>query len=86
MDSFSGKCLTIICGEVEVTRETIVNLLDDVDLILPPTAMLEHLATFGYCYYQYIKCRPMSSPIPRLIVEAVLQRLERLVFAVIELR
>ncbi len=78
------------CIPLELARETIVNLLDDFDLNLPPTAtieMLEHCLAnyflFGNRYYQQIKDTPMGSPISGLFAEALLQRLERLVFAVI---
>ncbi len=78
------------CIPLELARETIVNLLEHFDLNLPPTAtieMLEHCMSnyfqFGNCYYQQIKGTPMGSPISGFIAEAVLQRLERMVFAVI---
>ncbi len=56
------------CIPLELARETIVYLLDDFDLNLPPTAtieMLEHCLSnyfqFGNCYYQLIKGTPMGS-------------------------
>ncbi len=74
----------------ELARETIVNLLGDFDLNLALAAIIKMLELcllnyfqFGNCYYQQIKGTPMGSPISGFIAEAVLQRLERLVFAVI---
>ncbi len=65
---------------------------DDFDLNLPLTAtieLLEHYLSyffqFGYCYYQQVKGTPMASPISGLITEAVLQGLERLAVAIIEI-
>ncbi len=73
---------------LELARETIVHLLDDFDLGLPPTAtieLLDHCLSnffqFNNCLYQQIKDTPMGSSISGLIAEAVLQRLERKVFA-----
>ncbi len=72
---------------LELARETIIHLLDDFDLGLPPTAtieLLDHCLSnffqFNNCLYQQIKGTPMGSPISGLIAEAVLQRLERKVF------
>ncbi len=52
------------CKPLELTRETIVNLLGDFNLNLPPTAtneMLEHCLSnyfqFGNGYYQQVKVR-----------------------------
>ncbi len=79
-----------ICIPLELAREIINKLFDDFDLNLPPTVtieMLEHCLSnyfqFDNWSYQQIKSTPMGSPISGLIAEAVLQRLERLVFAVI---
>ncbi len=67
------------CIPLELARETIVNLLIDFDLNLPPTAtieMLEHYLSnyfqFGNRYYQRIKGTPLGSPISGLFAEAVL--------------
>ncbi len=80
----------ITCIPLELARETIVNILDIFCLNLPSTAtieMFEHYQSkyfqFSKCNYQQVKRAPMASPISGLIDETVLQRLGRLVFAVI---
>ncbi len=64
--------------------------MDEFDFDSPPTAtieMLEHCLMsyieFGNCYYQQVKGAPMDSPIFGPIAEAILRKLERMVFAVI---
>ncbi len=78
------------CIPLELAREMAVTLLDDFDLNSPPTAtteMLEYCLSnyfqFGKYKYQQIKGTPMGTPISGLIAEAVLQRPDRLMFAVI---
>ncbi len=73
-----------------LARETIIHILDDYDLGLPPAAtidLLDHCLSnyfqFGSRFYQQIKGTPMGSPISGLIAEATLQGLERVVFAAI---
>ncbi len=73
-----------------LARETIIHILADYDLGLPPAAMIDLL---DYClsnyfqfdsrFYQQLQGTPMGSPISGLIAEAVLQRFERVAFAVI---
>ncbi len=64
-------------------------MLNDYDLGLPPTATIDLLEFclsnyfhFDSRFYQQLKGTPMGSPISGLIAEAVLQRFERVVFAV----
>ncbi len=73
-----------------LARETIIHILDDYDLGLPPAAtvdLLDHCLSnyfqFDSRFCQQIKGTPTGSPISGLIAGAVLQRLERVVFAVI---
>ncbi len=73
-----------------LARETIIHILGDYELGLPPAAavdLLDHCFSnsfqFDSRFFQQIKGTPMGSPILGFIAEAVLQRLERVVFAVI---
>ncbi len=82
--------LLFTCTPLQLACEAITNILDDFHLNLAPTAateMLEHSLSnyiqFGNCYHQQVKVALMGFPIFGLIAEAVLQRLKRLVFAVI---
>ncbi len=79
------------CIPFELKRETSVNLLVDFDFNLPPTATIEKLDhclsncfQFGNCLYQQVNGMRMGSPISGIIAEAAQQRLEQLVFSVIE--
>ncbi len=73
-----------------LARYTIILILDDHGLGLPPAETIDLLYhclsnyfQFDSCFYQQIRGTPMGSLISGLIAEAVLQGLERAVFVVI---
>ncbi len=78
----------VVLRSMELAREATVNLFGNFDYNLPPTAIIEVLQHCLSNYFQFGNCRqvkstPMGSPMSGHIFKAVLQRLERWVFAVI---
>ncbi len=78
------RYLSIWSHSLQTNRE------DSHSIGLPPTATIDLLGhclsnhfQVDSCFYQRIKGTPVGCPISGLIAEAVLQRLERMLFAVI---